>query len=83
MCPPLSGPLTSRHTKPRDFTAGQRMPASVLLNHKDGVYAIDPGSGEKDDPEKIVLPWLVSREWCLGGLEVDDKVCRAHCLRSS
>jgi hypothetical protein len=49
-----------RHHKPTDFTAGQRMPASVLLNYKDGAYAIDSAYHEKDDPEKNVLTWLVS-----------------------
>lgn len=36
------------------------MPASVLLNYKDGVYAIDSYSPEYDDPDKNVLTWLVS-----------------------
>lgn len=52
--------LTVRHHKPADFTPGQRMPASVLLNYKDGAYAIDSAYHEKDDPEKNVLTWLVS-----------------------
>jgi hypothetical protein len=34
------------------------MPASVLLNYKDGVYAIDSFS-ETDDPDKNVLTWMV------------------------
>ena len=36
------------------------MPATVLLNYKDGVYAIDSYSPEYDDPDKNVLTWLVS-----------------------
>jgi len=52
--------LTLRHVKPGDFTPGQRMPASVVLNYKDGVYAIDSGYSERDDPDKNVLTWLVS-----------------------
>lgn len=36
------------------------MPATVLLNYKDGVYAIDSHSPEYDDPDKNVLTWLVS-----------------------
>ncbi|KDR82737.1 hypothetical protein GALMADRAFT_845001 [Galerina marginata CBS 339.88] len=40
------------------FTAGQRMPAMVMLNYKDGIYAIDSHSAEWDDPDKNVLTWM-------------------------
>ncbi|KAF8158335.1 mitochondrial protein Pet127-domain-containing protein [Crassisporium funariophilum] len=40
------------------FTAGQRMPATVVLNYKDGVYAIDSHTSEFDDPDKNVLTWM-------------------------
>ena len=56
----LSSLLTLRNAKPGDFTPGQRMPASVLLNYRDGVYTIDSSFSEKDDPDKNVLTWLVS-----------------------
>ena len=69
MTPPPSL-LTSPHTKPGDFTPGQRMPASVLLNYKDGVYAIDSAYNERDDPDKNVLTWLVSHKSCLEDLEL-------------
>ena len=46
--------------QPSNFTSGQRMPAAVKLNYKDGVYAIDSHSVEYDDPDKNVLTWLVS-----------------------
>lgn len=52
--------LTSQHGKPGDFTPGQRMPASALLNYNDGIYTIDSAYGEGSDPEKNVLTWLVS-----------------------
>ena len=35
------------------------MPATVLLNYKEGVYAIDSRSTEWDDPDKNILTWLV------------------------
>lgn len=35
------------------------MPATVLLNYKDGVYAIDSRTTEWDDPDKNILTWLV------------------------
>ena len=44
------------------------MPATVRLNYKDGVYAIDSAYGEKDDPEKNVLTWLVSSKFDLEDL---------------
>ncbi|KAG6850279.1 hypothetical protein H0H93_015536 [Arthromyces matolae] len=44
--------------EPRTFTSGQRIPATVLLNHRDGMYAID-SAGEKDSAaEKNILTWL-------------------------
>ena len=35
------------------------MPATVSLNYKNGVYAIDSRSTEWDDPDKNILTWLV------------------------
>jgi hypothetical protein len=43
--------------KPKNFTPGQRMPASVAMTYKDGVYAID--SAGKDDGGKNILTWMV------------------------
>lgn len=57
----LLNSLTVQCPKPADFTLGQRMPASVVLNYEDGVYAIDSTHSEKDDPDKNVLTWLVGR----------------------
>jgi hypothetical protein len=62
--------LTLQHAKPGDFTPGQRMPATVCLNYKDGVYAIDSAYGEKDNPDKNVLTWLVSLSFDLKGLHL-------------
>ena len=64
----LSNLLTLRDAKPGNFTPGQRMPATVSLNYKDGVYAIDSAYGERGNPEKNVLTWLVSHESDLEGL---------------
>ncbi|KAG5651235.1 hypothetical protein H0H81_009354 [Sphagnurus paluster] len=49
----------SRHfgKEPRTFTAGQRMPASVVFNHNQGVYAIDSDS-DKGDVDKNILTWM-------------------------
>lgn len=51
----------SRHFagQPRTFTPGQRMPTSVNMNYKDGVYAFD--SASSDLSEKNVLTWMVGR----------------------
>ncbi|KAG5648278.1 hypothetical protein DXG03_004848 [Asterophora parasitica] len=50
----------SRHfgKEPRSFTAGQRMPASVVFNHNDGVYAIDSSSDKDGDANKNILTWM-------------------------
>lgn len=64
----LLNPLTARRLKPADFTPGQRMPASVLLKYKDGVYAIDSAHNERDDPDKNVLTWLVGHVLGLKGI---------------
>ncbi|KAG6877748.1 hypothetical protein C0993_004251 [Termitomyces sp. T159_Od127] len=50
----------SRHfgKEPRDFTSGQRMPASVILNHNDGVYAIDSDSEKDRFADKNILTWM-------------------------
>ncbi|KIM43393.1 hypothetical protein M413DRAFT_444219 [Hebeloma cylindrosporum] len=45
------------HESP-SFTTGQKMPSMVVLNHKDGIYAIDSYTPEYDDPDKNVLTWL-------------------------
>lgn len=64
----LLNPLTVRHSKPSDFTPGQLMPASVVLDCKDGVYAIDSAYDGKNDPEKNVLTWLVGCAFGLKGI---------------
>ncbi|PPR00204.1 hypothetical protein CVT24_004907 [Panaeolus cyanescens] len=46
-----------RHESP-NFTSGQKMPATVVLNYKDGTYAIDSHSAEWDDPDKNILTWM-------------------------
>ncbi|ETW81737.1 hypothetical protein HETIRDRAFT_237178, partial [Heterobasidion irregulare TC 32-1] len=50
----------SRHFQyePTNFTPGQRMPASVVLKHSDGVYAIDSLSLIPGSSEKNVLTWM-------------------------
>ena len=48
------------------------MPASVLLNYKDGVYAIDSAYNESDDPDKNVLVWLVSLSFFLNGVYLNQ-----------
>ncbi|EDR13806.1 RNA processing-related protein, mitochondrial RNA degradation [Laccaria bicolor S238N-H82] len=51
--------ILSRHfrNEPRTFTPGQRMPKTVILNHDEGVYAID--SYEKGgDSDKNILTWM-------------------------
>ncbi|GLB38468.1 putative mitochondrial protein Pet127 [Lyophyllum shimeji] len=50
----------SRHfaKEPRNFTAGQRMPASIVMNYNDGVYAIDSDSGEDNLADKNILTWM-------------------------
>ncbi|KAI0050381.1 Pet127-domain-containing protein [Auriscalpium vulgare] len=40
------------------FTPGQRMPASVVLKHRDGVYAIDSDQKFKPSADKNVLSWM-------------------------
>ncbi|KAF8073820.1 RNA processing-related protein, mitochondrial RNA degradation [Lyophyllum atratum] len=49
----------SRHfaREPRGFTAGQRMPASVIMNYNDGVYTIDSDSNS-DVADKNILTWM-------------------------
>ncbi|TFK73566.1 Pet127-domain-containing protein [Pluteus cervinus] len=48
--------LTSAFRKePTNFTPGQRMPSSVLLNYNNGVYAIDSDS---DQTDKNILTWM-------------------------
>jgi hypothetical protein len=37
------------------------IPPIVLLNYKDGVYAIDSHAAEWEDPDKNILTWLVCR----------------------
>ena len=42
-----------------NFTPGQRMPTSVVLNYKEGVWLIDSDKTE-ELAEKNVLTWMVS-----------------------
>ncbi|KDQ62374.1 hypothetical protein JAAARDRAFT_149198 [Jaapia argillacea MUCL 33604] len=44
--------------EPSSFTPGQRMPVSVRLNYKDGVYAFDSTSDVPGASEKNILTWL-------------------------
>ncbi|EPQ54620.1 Pet127-domain-containing protein [Gloeophyllum trabeum ATCC 11539] len=43
---------------PATFTPGQRMPASVMLNHRDGRYTIDSLSPFPGQSETNILTWL-------------------------
>lgn len=40
------------------FTPGQRMAASVVFNHKDGVYSIDSDPAKDGDSDKNILVWM-------------------------
>ncbi|KAG1761033.1 mitochondrial protein Pet127-domain-containing protein, partial [Suillus occidentalis] len=44
--------------EPTNFTPGQRMPVSVVLRYKDGVWAVDSGKDGEDDSDKNVLTWM-------------------------
>ncbi|KAG2127544.1 mitochondrial protein Pet127-domain-containing protein [Suillus bovinus] len=44
--------------EPTDFTPGQRMPVSVVLRYKDGVWAVDSNKDGEDDSNKNVLTWM-------------------------
>ncbi|KAG1822459.1 mitochondrial protein Pet127-domain-containing protein [Suillus subaureus] len=44
--------------EPTNFTPGQRMPVSIVLRYKDGVWAVDSGKDGEDDSEKNVLTWM-------------------------
>ncbi|KAF5369477.1 hypothetical protein D9758_002532 [Tetrapyrgos nigripes] len=44
--------------EPVNFTPGQRMPASIIFNYKDGVYAIDSDPRKSDDVDKNILTWM-------------------------
>jgi len=37
------------------------MPASVVMNHNDGVYAIDSDAEKNIGAEKNILTWMVCR----------------------
>jgi hypothetical protein len=37
------------------------MPASVVMNYNDGVYAIDSDAEKSSDAEKNILTWMVCR----------------------
>ena len=50
---------TDEPLQPTNFTPGQRMPTSVVLNHKEGVWLIDSDKTE-ELAEKNVLTWMVS-----------------------
>ncbi|KAI0074011.1 Pet127-domain-containing protein [Panus rudis PR-1116 ss-1] len=41
-----------------DFTPGQRLPVSVLLHYKDGVYATDSDPSDPGMQERNVLTWM-------------------------
>ncbi|KIL67829.1 hypothetical protein M378DRAFT_177093 [Amanita muscaria Koide BX008] len=45
-------------SEPRHFTPGQRMPSTVVFNHKDGTYAIDSESDKAGHAEKNILTWM-------------------------
>ncbi|KIJ61149.1 hypothetical protein HYDPIDRAFT_31659 [Hydnomerulius pinastri MD-312] len=51
---PLSRAFTHEAT---NFTPGQRMPTSVVLNHKEGVWSIDADKAD-EIAEKNVLTWM-------------------------
>ncbi|KAE9404010.1 Pet127-domain-containing protein [Gymnopus androsaceus JB14] len=40
------------------FTPGQRMAASVVFNHSDGVYSIDSDPNKDGDSDKNILLWM-------------------------
>ncbi|KAF7422635.1 hypothetical protein PC9H_010791 [Pleurotus ostreatus] len=42
----------------KSFTPGQRMPATVILNYRDGVYAIDSDSDSPEATDRNVLTWM-------------------------
>ncbi|KAG1787452.1 RNA processing-related protein, mitochondrial RNA degradation [Suillus plorans] len=44
--------------EPTNFTPGQRMPSSIVLRYKDGVWAIDSNKDGEDDSQKNVLTWM-------------------------
>ncbi|RDB18053.1 hypothetical protein Hypma_000891 [Hypsizygus marmoreus] len=50
----------SRHfaKEPKTFTPGQRMPASVVMNYHEGVYAIDSDSDKPGESDKNILTWM-------------------------
>lgn len=44
----------------RNFTPGQKLPTSVILRYKDGVYSTDSNPADPGTSEKNVLTWMVS-----------------------
>lgn len=44
--------------EPTNFTPGQRMPVSIVLRYKDGVWAVDSGKDGEDVSDKNVLTWM-------------------------
>ncbi|KAL0581003.1 hypothetical protein V5O48_000997 [Marasmius crinis-equi] len=44
--------------EPSTFTPGQRMATSVVFNHKDGRYAVDSYSDNKEEAGKNILTWM-------------------------
>ncbi|KAF9454738.1 Pet127-domain-containing protein [Macrolepiota fuliginosa MF-IS2] len=42
----------------RRFTPGQRMPASVQFNYKDGRYAVDTAGEKNGESDKNILAWM-------------------------
>ncbi|OBZ71195.1 hypothetical protein A0H81_08417 [Grifola frondosa] len=43
---------------PRGFTPGQRMPVSVMLKYRDGVYSTDSDSSYRGIHQEIILTWM-------------------------
>jgi hypothetical protein len=44
-------------SQPKDFTPGQRMPSSIIMKYKGGIYSIDSDSSLSTD--KNILTWMV------------------------
>ena len=42
----------------RNFTPGQKLPVSIMLRHKDGVWSTDSNPSDPGASEKNVLTWM-------------------------
>ena len=42
----------------RNFTPGQKLPVSIMLNYKDGVWSTDSNPSDPGASEKNVLTWM-------------------------